>query len=60
MFYDGYAVHEDVLSAVRDSEIYLLNRHAQIVRESTITLKVKLKMRAGQSRGVGVAIKAAL
>ena len=43
VFYDGHPVHEEVLSAVKEGEIYLLNRHAQIVEDSKIVLKVTLK-----------------
>ena len=43
VFYDGHSVHEEVLSAVKEGELYLLNRHAQIVEDSKIVLKVTLK-----------------
>ncbi len=43
VFYGDNPVHEEVLSAVKEGEIYLLNRHAQIDQDSKIVLKVKLK-----------------
>ena len=60
MFYDGHAVHEEVLSAVKEGEVYLLNRHAQIVEESKIVLKVKLKTQKGSIAKMEISVKRAL
>lgn len=60
VFYDGHAVHEEVLSPVKEGELYLLNRHAQIVDESEIVLKVILRGNPSHSGGMGIAIKTAL
>ncbi len=60
VFYDGHAVHEEVLSAVKEGEVYLLNRHAQIVEESKIVLKVKLKTQKGSIAKMEISVKRAL
>ncbi len=60
VFYDGNAVHEEVLSVVKEGEVYLLNRHAQIVEESKIVLKVKLKTQKGSDAKMEISIKKAL
>lgn len=57
VFYDGHAVHEKVLSAVKQGEIYLLNRHAQIVEQSKIVLKVKLHTQANDGAKMDISIK---
>ena len=49
-FYDGHAVHKQVLSAVKEGEVYLLNRHAQVTDESRIVLKIKLKAGSKESK----------
>lgn len=59
VFYDGNAVHEEVLSVVKEGEVYLLNRHAQIVDESKIVLKVKIKTQKGDAK-MEISIKKAL
>jgi len=59
-FYDGHAVHDQVLSAVKESEIYLLNRHAQIVEDSKIVLKVTLKTQTSNDAEMQISIKRAL
>ena len=60
VFYDGHWVHEEVLSAVREGEVYLLNRHAQIVDESKIVLKVKLQTQKSSDAKMVISIKRAL
>jgi len=60
VFYDGHAVHEEVLSTVKEGEIYLLNRHAQIVDESRIVLKVKLRTQESSDVKMEIAIKKAM
>ncbi len=60
VFYDGHAVHEEVLSAIQKGEIYLLNRHAQIVEDSKIVLKVKLKTKKSKEAKMEISIKRAL
>jgi len=59
-FYDGHAVHEEVLSAVKEGEIYLLNRHAQIVEDSKIVLNVTLKTQKSDDAEIQISIKRAL
>ena len=59
VLYDGHPVHEQVLSAVKAGEVYLLNRHAQIVEGSKIELKVRLRATQGNGAKVVVAIKRA-
>ncbi len=60
VFYDDHAVHEEVLSAVKQGEVYLLNRHAQIVEDSKIALKITLKTQQGDGAKMQVSIKRAL
>lgn len=60
VFYDGHAVHEEVLSTVKQDEIYLLNRHAQIVENSKIVLKAKLKTQNSNNAKMEISIKSAL
>ena len=60
VFYDGHAVHEEVLSAVKESEIYLLNRHAQIVEDSKITLEATLEKQEGGDANIELFIKRSL
>jgi len=57
VFYDGHGVHENVLSTVKEGEIYLLNRHAQIVEESKIALKVTLRTGKSTDSRMEIAIK---
>ena len=57
VFYDGHGVHENVLLVVKEGEIYLLNRHAQIVEESKIELKVTLRTRKSSDARMEIAIK---
>jgi hypothetical protein len=57
VFYDGHPVHEEVLSAVKEGQVYLLNRHAQIVEESKIVLHVMLKTHNSSDAKMEVAIK---
>ena len=47
VLYDGRSIHEQVLSAVKAGEVYLLNRHAQIVEDSKIELEVMLRATQG-------------
>ncbi len=60
VFYDGHSVHEEVLSAVKQGEIYLLNRHAQIVKDSKIVLNVTLKTQDSNNAKMQISIKRAL
>jgi alpha-L-fucosidase len=60
VFYDGHSVHEEVLSIVKKGEIYLLNRHAQIVEDSKIVLKVNLRTQKSNDAKMEIAIKQAL
>ena len=60
VLYDGHPVHEQVLSPVKDGEVYLLNRHAQIVDDSKIELKVRLRATQGSGAKVEIAIRRAL
>lgn len=60
VYYDGHAVHEEVLSAIKQGEIYLLNRHAQIVESSKIVLKAKLKTENCTNAKMDLSIKSAL
>jgi len=60
VFYDGHSVHEEVLSAVKQGEIYLLNRHAQVVEDSKIVLKVTLKTQRSNDAEIQIWIKRAL
>ncbi|NQT41351.1 MAG: discoidin domain-containing protein, partial [Planctomycetes bacterium] len=60
VFYDGHSVHEEVLSAVKEDEIYLLNRHAQIVEDSKIVLKVTLKTQRDDDAKVEISIRRGL
>ena len=59
-FYDGNAAHERVLSPVKEGEVYLLNRHAQVVADSKIVLRVKLLAKNRRGSRVVAAIKPAL
>ncbi len=60
VFYDGHKVHEEVLSAIKQGQIYLLNRHAQIVEDSKIVLKVTLKTQQSTDAEMQISIKRAL
>lgn len=60
VFYDGHPVHKDVLSAIKEGEIYLLNRQAQIVEDSKIVLKLTLTTQASTDAKVQILIKRAL
>ena len=60
VLYDGHKVHEEVLSAVKQGQIYLLNRHAQIVEESKIVLKVTLKTQQSSDAEMQISIRRAL
>ncbi len=60
VFYNGHSVHKEVLSAVKEGEVYLLNRHAQIVKDSKIVLKVKLKTQKSSDTKMEISIKRAL
>jgi len=60
LFYDGDPVHEQALSAVKAGEVYLLNRHAQVVAESKIVLKVRLRLKRSSGANIEIAIKPAL
>ena len=60
VLYDGHKVHEEVLSAVKEGQIYLLNRHAQIVEESKIVLKVTLETQQPNDAEMQISIKRAL
>ena len=60
VFYDGHSVHERVLSTVKEGEVYLLNRHAQIVEESEIILKVMLMTQRSMEAKMEISIKSAL
>ncbi len=57
VFYDGHSVHEEVLSAVKENEIYLLNRHAQVVEDSKIVLKVTLTTQKSNDAAIQISIK---
>ena len=57
VFYDGHSVHEEVLSVVQEGEVYLLNRHAQIVEDSKIVLKVKLDTKNSRDSKMDISIK---
>ena len=59
-FFDGHSVHEEVLTPIKEGEVYLLNRHAQVVKESKIVLKVGLRAENGGASEVEVSIKRAL
>ena len=56
VFYDGHGVHKEVLSVVKKNEIYLLNRHAQVTKDSKIELRIKLKRKAAKGK-VNISIK---
>ncbi len=60
VLYDGHPVHAEVLSAVKEGELYLLNRHAQVVKESKIVLKVTLKAQRRGDVNMDVSIRRAL
>jgi len=60
VFYDGHSVHEGVLAAVKEGELYLLNQHAQVVDDSTIVLQVTLKTQDTNDAEVQISIKRAL
>ncbi len=45
---------------MKEGELYLLNRHAQVVKESKIVLKVTLKAERGHEVNVYVSIRRAL
>jgi len=60
VFYDGHSVHEEVLSIVKEGEMYLLNRHAQITEDSKIVLKVNLLTQKSNNAKMEIAIKPAL
>jgi alpha-L-fucosidase len=60
VFYDGHPVHEEVLSVVEEGEVYLLNRHAQIVEESRIALKFRLKTQQSNGAEIQISIRRAL
>ena len=60
VFYDGRPVHEAVLSVIEEGEVYLLNRHAQVVESSKIVLKVALRAGSDRSPDVKIAIRSAL
>jgi len=60
VFYDGHPVHRGVLSVVKEGEMYLLNRHAQVVEDSKIVLKVTLKTQDSSRAKVEISIKRGL
>jgi len=60
VLYDGHSVHEEVLSALEEGTIYLLNRHAQIVDDSKIVLKVAYETQDADNAKIQVSIKRAL
>jgi hypothetical protein len=60
VLYDGNPVHEEVLSTVKEGEIYLLNRHAQIVEDSKIVLRVDLQTQEKSDPKIEISIKRAL
>jgi len=60
VLYDGESVHKEVLSVVKEGEIYLLNRQAQVVEESRIVLKVTLKTQESNDARMQVSIRRAL
>jgi hypothetical protein len=51
--------HEEMLSAVKEGEIYFLNRHAQIVDDSRIVLKVTLRTQKSNDATMQISIKRA-
>ena len=55
--YDGRPVHDNVLSPVKQGEVYLLNRQAQIVEESRIVLHATLETQPGENAEVQILIK---
>ncbi len=59
VFYDGRPVHEEVISTVSEGEMYLLNRHAQIVEDSKIVLKVTLQAKNITDSDMEISIKQA-
>ena len=60
VFHDGHSVHEQVLSIVKEGEVYLLNRHAQIVEDSKIVLKVTFQTQTSSDAKIEISIKRAL
>jgi len=58
--YDGRAVHEGALSAIARNELYLLNRQAQVVEESRIELRLRLRTGSDRSPAVELSIRPAL
>lgn len=58
--YDGRAVHEGALSAIARNELYLLNRQAQVVEESRIELRLRLRTGNDRSPAVELSIRPAL
>ena len=60
VFYDGHPVHQEVLSVIKKNQMYLLNRHAQIVDESKIVLKIKLKTKKSADSKMDISIKQAI
>lgn len=57
VFYDGHSVHEEVLSQLKEGEFYLLNRHAQIIEDSKIVLKLNLQAQKSNNAKMEIAIK---
>jgi alpha-L-fucosidase len=60
VLYDGLPVHENVLTPLKPGELYLLNRQAQVVADSKITLKLRLATAKPDEAKVEVSIKRGL
>jgi len=54
LFYDGRPVLAEMLTTVKAGELYSINRTAQIIEGSLITLKMKL--RAENPKGVSAVV----
>lgn len=56
-FFDGNKVHEEIITPINDGEMYLLNRHAQVVDESKIMLDVVFAAQDSQMAKIELSIK---
>ena len=57
LLYNGRGVLEGMLSAIKEGELYNINRTAAVVDSSQITLMIKLRAKKPKQAKVEIAVK---